>query len=151
MSDSLQGAAAQVVRENLDHDDVKAYLDKDHERHDEVVSLVTKLVEDVFGTPHHKEGLLDNDEDSIRRELYDDDDSVSAQLQKILQDPSSKWHKAYFDSNNPLHAEAVRRVQILSEAKYGDDTRVDPDSRMPITHRTAVNVHQIGAFPNETE
>lgn len=133
------------VKNNMSHEDVKAYLNRDDPRHKAVVDEVTALVESAFGGSADKRGMFEKDEDEIRQNLYDDPDSVTDQLQKIYKDPSSKWHKPYFDSNDPLHAEAVRRVQILSEAKHGDG--LYEKEIMPIRTSTGpTNAKQAAAF-----
>lgn len=143
MEENLQTGAAQFVRDNLSHDDVQAYLTKDHVRHDEVVGQVTQIIEDHFGeTSGPRLGLDETSEQEIRRELYNDPREIDAQIKDILHNNDPKWSKPYWDPNHPLHNEAVERMSMLSDAKY--DGKVHEKETWPIKTRTAVNLKQSG-------
>lgn len=135
--------AVNEVLENFDHEDVQAYLDREHPRHKAVLKEVTEMLEGHFGE-EERQGQLDKREGDLRQELYDDERSVTSQLQDIYRGKDKEWSAAYFDSNDPLHNEAVRRVQILSEAKHGN-TQIK--EVMPIVSRHgSENSKQIAAF-----
>ena len=135
--------AVNEVLENMDHDDVKAYLNREHPRHKIVLKEVTDMIEGHFGE-EERQGQFDKREDDLRQELYDDDRSVTSQLQDIYRGKDKEWSEAYFNSEDPLHSEAVRRVQILSEAKHGNTPQKE---QMPIVTRMgSENGKQIAAF-----
>jgi hypothetical protein len=138
------------ITDNMDHEDVQAYLDRDHDRHNEVVAEVTELVEQVFAEKKTEPGFLTPAETELRQSMYDDPRSVRQQLEELL-DNKTDWGKAYFDSGHPRHREAVKRAEILFSAKYDDAPRKDPDSRFPVRFKTAQNDTQTGGFPHEYE
>jgi hypothetical protein len=140
-----------AITDNMDHEDVKAYLDRDHDRHNAVVAEVTDLVEQVFFEKKPTQGFLNQGEAELRQDMFDDPRSVRQQLEELL-DNKTEWGKAYYDSGHAKHREAVKRAQILFEAKYDDAPRKDPDSRWPIHYRTSgQNDTQTGGFPHEYE
>lgn len=135
--------AINEVVQNMDHEDVKAYLDRNHPRHKAVLKEVTDMIEGHFGE-EERQGQFDKREDDLRQELYDDERSVTSQLQDIYRGKDKEWSEAYFNSEDPLHNEAVRRVQILSEAKHGNTPQKEI---MPIVSRHgSENSKQIAAF-----
>jgi len=79
--------------------------------------------------------MLKKTEQELRQELYDDPRGITAQLQEIYHDEKSPWHKAYLNSGDPRHDEAIQRVSILSEAKY-DNQPYNPEV-MPVVTKTA--------------
>jgi hypothetical protein len=139
-----------AITGNMENEDTKAYFDGDHERHKAVVAEVTELVEQVFGEKKAEPGFLTPAEQELRQSMYDDPRSVRQQLEELLNN-KTEWGKAYHDSGHPKHREAVKRAQILFEAKYDDAPRKDPDSRFPVRFKTAQNDTQTGGFPHEYE
>lgn len=111
----------QTVLKNFDADEVKAYFDGSHPRHDAVVKEVTEALETYFGSEEKASGLLELNEQRARQELYDDPRSIDQQVRDILGGHDPRWSKPYFDSGHHLHSEAVRRMEILNEARYGDN------------------------------
>jgi hypothetical protein len=64
------------VMKNFEQDDVKAYFDGSHPRHDQIVKEVTLQIEEYFGSEEKASGLLTLDEQRARQELYDDPRSI---------------------------------------------------------------------------
>jgi hypothetical protein len=147
--DELRTQAAQEIKENFSTDDVRAYLNRDDPRHKEIVDQATAIVESVFNEPAGPGSVLTPAEDELRQTMFDDPRTVRQQLEDIF-NPKSEAGKAYLDSNNPKHAEMVKRASILLEARHGAAERIDPDSRWPIRTRTgSQNTKQAAAFPRE--
>lgn len=120
--------------DNMDQDEVKAYFDGSHPRHDAVVKEVTETLETYLGSEEKASGLLELNEQRARQELYDDPRSIDVQVRDILNGHDPRWSKPYFDSGHHLHSEAVRRMEILSEARYGDQPYMK--EVMPIVSQT---------------
>jgi hypothetical protein len=135
-------AIIKKVMDNMGHDDVKAYLDREHPRHNAVVDEVTQHVERVFNSSSKPRlGLHESDDIQIRQSLHDDSRTVDDQIKDILNGHDEKWSKAYFDGGHPQHREAVKRVSILSEAKF-DGALHAPEVMPLVTRSAAPNMRQ---------
>lgn len=135
-----------LVTDNLNSEEMRTYLDRDAEGHKESVEAVSALLEDHFNEPTGPGSVLHPEESELRQSMYNDQRSVADQIRELA-DPKSDLGKAYVDSGHPRHDEAVRRGQILFEARHDEHPRTDPDARWPVRIRTKPNSKQDG---NET-